>query len=455
MERFLENLVKRHCQFHIAFFEGMAHSLNYFDLLLRNPLENAELCIPSGSHAKHRSRYLLARSAIKRHLTIHLPSALPTIIVNTFSSVDSPEFNEYLQASPIHFVMTHDGANKKQKTKASKANRCTKILLRAMIWHFNARNLNVALINQIEFRDSKVFTMIVESFTRRAKQKLLMTSNFVHEIKENRNLMAEVQEGDGRDQYFIEDVDIGELAEISVAEELGESSFLTAYAVSLLLNEGDCDIFLASAFVLHGIIAKHVSLSQRRLPIISFDKKFERNIDEFLAIIFDLSRQLLEDPKWSEVMEIQEAVADIMDLADGRLFRATIQAICDNSFQGVVPEAAEDDWRTLHYMVNQLSGQDLSIDGSLKPEAFKTMAIKDDHDENSEILSVLPFSSPVFDEHLKCIHVTADTSIQYRVGAMKLYRETTHWHNYRKPLNVKAPTTQIVSKWRYVPPPPI
>lgn len=345
--------------------------------------------------------------------------------------------------------MTHDGANKKAEATKTDSNKCAKILLRAMIWYFNTNKLNVALINQIEFRDSKVFTMIVESFTSRAKQKLAMATKFVHEIKDNRALLAEIKERDGRDDYTMEDVDVQKPVDLFAAEDLGESSFLATYAVALMLKEGDCDIFLASAFVLHSIIAKHIPLSQRRLPLISFDSEFEDIIDDFLGNFSDISKNVLEDPKWNEAMESQEAECDSMDLVDGRLFRAVIQAMCDKSFNGVVPSAAKEDWDTLREMVKKLSGQDLSIDGSLEPESFKYTATEDDYDEKSEQLSVLPFSSPVFDEHLKCIHVTADTSISYRFGSMKLYRETTHWHNHRKPLTVKAPAAQAVSKWRY------
>jgi hypothetical protein len=125
-----------------------------------------------------------------------------------------------------------------------------------------------------------------------------------------------------------------------------------------------------------------------------------------------------------------------------------MQAMCEKSVSPL-PGAAHDDWRILLKIVKQLSGQDLSVDGSIEPEFSKSTATKDDYDSNSEKLTVLPFSSPVFDKHLQCILVNTDISIAYRVGAMKLYRETPHWHNHRKPLTVKAPTVQIVSKWRY------
>jgi hypothetical protein len=80
--------------------------------LLMIALENAELCIPPGTAGAHRSRYLLVRSIIKRHLAIHLPDAHPNLQVNVFPTLKSPEFQDYLRLCPIHFVMAHDGSPK-------------------------------------------------------------------------------------------------------------------------------------------------------------------------------------------------------------------------------------------------------------------------------------------------------------------------------------------------------
>jgi hypothetical protein len=451
VERFLENLVKRHCQFHIAFFEGKS-SLPLTRILLNFILEHAELCIPPGAPPRLTSRYLLARAVIIRHLTFHLSEAQTNIVVNTFPSLESREFKNYLHVSPIHFVMAHDGASKKAGVPANDLGKCSKVLLRGIIWYFNSHKLNVALVNQIEFRDSKVFTMIVESFTPRAEQKLAMTSKFSSDFEDKRQLLTYIRHGPGglEDHGAMKNLEIEKLVETCNAEDdLGESSFLIAYAISLMLKKGYCDIFLASAFVLHSVVAKYVPISQRRLPLVTFDKEFEDIIDEFLTTFSEISRPILENTKWIEAIEEEEAEHDTVDLVDGRLFRAVMQAMCEKSVSPL-PAAAHNDWRILVRIVKQLSGQDLSIDGSIEPEFSKSTATKDDYEVKSETLSVLPFSSPVFDEHLKCIHVTADTSIAHRVGAMKLYRETSHWHNHRKPLNVKAPTAQIVSKWRYV-----
>ncbi|KAG0652619.1 putative helicase [Hyphodiscus hymeniophilus] len=455
VERFLENLVKRHCQFHLAFFEGESLLASPLKPVLSYLPENAELCIPPGSLPKHRCRYLLARAAIKSHLTIHLPEALPSVAVNSFPSLESAEFKDYLHVSPVHFVMAHDGANKNTDTVISESDKCAKVLLRGMIWYFNIHKLNVALINQIEFRDSKVFTMIVESFTPKAVRKLSMTSMFTAEIKENKKLLKDIQKRDGRaGDYPLGDVDFKKHLDIFHDQDLGESSILAAYAVSLMLKQGDCDTFLASAFMLHGLVARFIPLAQRRLPLISFDADFEEVVDKFLTRFSSIAIQVLEDPKWNEAIDEVEqdrddmvAERDTMDLVDGRLLRAVMQAMCEKRVS-TLPGIARDDWSNIMRIVKQLSGQTLSLDGSVEPESTHSTAIKSDYILESEELSVLPFSSPVFDQHLKCIHVDTDDSVEYRMKALKLYRETSHWHNHRKPLVVKAPTVQVVSKWR-------
>jgi hypothetical protein len=429
--------------------------------LLIDSVENAELCIPPGTPGTHRSRYLLARSIIKRHLAVHLPDSHLALAVNVFSSLKCPEFREYLRISPIHFVMTHDGSQRSiTSVPAKKAvdnetasvddkDQCTKILLRGMIWAFNTHKLNVALINRIEFRDSKVFTMIVESFTLPSKLKLMMTTKFVHVIAETKKLLEESRQITTLDfEATFGDKDLEEVSEAFSEEDLTENYCLTAYGISKVLKQQECDVFLASAFVLHSVIIKHIPLSQRRLPLITFDADFEEQVDLFLAAVSDVLRNAVDSEKWNELMAKEEFDCDSIDLVDGRLFRATMQAMCENSLHGVVPRAAQPDWALLSGLVVQLANEELSLAESIEPAFSKSTAKNGDFEYKSEELAVLPFTNSVFDKHLECIHVKTDSSLQARFGAMKIYRETSHWHNHKKPLNPKLPPAQKVSKWR-------
>jgi ATP-dependent RNA helicase DDX60 len=423
-------------------------------------LENAELCIPSGTAGTHRSRYLLARAIIKRHLAVHLPDAHPNLQVNVFSSLKSSEFQEYLRLCPIQFVMAHDGSPKSitsaplvhlpdaDTPPADDDEKWTKILLRGMIRSFNVHELNVALINRIEFRDSKIFTMIVESFIPRSASKLSMGAKFAAGIGEAKKLLEESRETSDMKASF-EDQDLEKVSEAFSEEDLSESYCLVTYAVSKILKQRKCDVFMASAFVLHSVIIKHIPLSQRRLPLITFDQDFEEQIESFMEAFSEVCRNTVEDKRWNELMSNEEFDCDSIDLVDGRLFRATMQSMCDNSFHGVVPRAAQPDWALLSGLVAELGHETLSLAGSIVPALSKSTSNKADFEDKIEALTVLPFTNSVFDKHLECINVKTEASLAVRFGAMKIYRETTHWHNHRKPLNPKYAPAPKVSKWRY------
>ncbi|KAE8449822.1 hypothetical protein EG329_007299 [Mollisiaceae sp. DMI_Dod_QoI] len=445
-ERFLENLIKRHCQFHIAFFD-----------------ENAQLCVPIGKSEAQRTRYLLARAVIKRHLMLHLSGSHPSVVVKNFPSLNGPEFQEYLHETPIHFVMTHDGSGQESTFTVEQAEgeeaitiremkedeKYSKKLFRGMIWWFNTHKLNAALINQIEFRDSKVFTMIVESFRPSSKEKLVMTTKFIDSIKATHEALEEYHSIEEPElETSLEVKDVKDLSDALGDEELSESYCLSVYGVSKLLNQEECDTFLASAFILHSIALDHMPISQRRLPLVTFDAEFEKKINDFLANISTILRCAIESTRWPALMEHEDIDIGAVDIIDGRLFRAVVQALYNGSLHGVIPPATQPDWAILSGLIAELTDDELSLEGSAEPKSSKMTATKADYAVKHEHLSVLPFSNPVLDKHLECIHVETEKSLSKRLDAMKIYRETTHWHNHRKPLDVKTGPPQKVSKWR-------
>lgn len=332
-------------------------------------------------------------------MTIHLPSAQPDVQVNTFPTLESDEFREYLHISPIHFVAVHDGASKPGQDSTEETQTrdiLAKTLLRGMIWHFNTHKLNVAILNRIEFRDSKVFTMIVESFTSPSKIRFTMAAEFGKEIIEARKLLAETQaENDKEPKECIETVarvNLEELANPTVEEGTSESSYLATYAVSKILGQGDCNVFVASAFLLHTIISKHVPLSKRTLPLIRFDADFEKIIDDFLARFSVISRQIMDSSEWNDIMEAGEIESDTVDLVDGRLFRAVIRHARDTSSEGVLYQELQEDWIMISKLVKRFSNEDLSLVGSNEYTSVEVSGAKSGV-EVSEDLAVLPFSS--------------------------------------------------------------
>lgn len=162
VEKYLQNLISRSCNFHIAFFD-----------------EHQDLCVPQDASPAISEKYLLARAAIIRHLKVNLPDAVPETEVHTFSSVSSDEFAEYLRATDIYFVLCHDGASftdirkrmlsqqdlgslQDENPSAKSRHQDYKSSFRTFIYSMMQRGYSAALVNGLEWLDTKVVTTVLE-----------------------------------------------------------------------------------------------------------------------------------------------------------------------------------------------------------------------------------------------------------------------------------------------------
>ena len=139
----------------------MSSSFCIYGLHLLYSTEHEALCVPHDkSHLKN--FYLLARSVVIRHLDYHLPRSHPDIELHRFTSLNDANFGKYLESSGIYFVMCHDGAhtqamsNKKDEVLNASEGIWSKVALRKMIRYFITSGFNIALINGLEVRDTKV-----------------------------------------------------------------------------------------------------------------------------------------------------------------------------------------------------------------------------------------------------------------------------------------------------------
>lgn len=102
----------------------------------------------------YRSKYGLAREIIYQHLSTHLQARYPEIQVVQFPAIRSPEFQSHIQAHNVYFVMCHNGALMRAKVPTVES------MLYA-IHDVMACGLDVAVINEIEWRDIKVCLLFV------------------------------------------------------------------------------------------------------------------------------------------------------------------------------------------------------------------------------------------------------------------------------------------------------
>ena len=152
VESFLHRLSRRNCNYHLAFFDQ--HRL---------------LCIPPHCRVQDEPKYLLARSAIIRHLSCYLAQTHSPIQVLNFSSTKDEKYEEYLERAGIYFIMCHDGAQVPQQAntitpaEASTGDfQPTQSITTQMVGFqlFILRSMlagyNLALVNSLEWRDTKV-----------------------------------------------------------------------------------------------------------------------------------------------------------------------------------------------------------------------------------------------------------------------------------------------------------
>lgn len=131
VEQFLSNLVKRGCNFDIIFFGDLK-----------------ELCVPTGL-SKHAYKFQLARSILIKHLARSVPEiidgARPQVL--EFESPDDPKFLIYLQTRAVHFFLCHEGHNREELDT---------LRLLDLIHNLASKRKNIAIINDVEFKSSKV-----------------------------------------------------------------------------------------------------------------------------------------------------------------------------------------------------------------------------------------------------------------------------------------------------------
>ena len=161
VEKFLHGLVSRRCNCHIAFF-----------------YEHQDLCVPQDASPAVSEKYLLARVAIIRHLQANLRPVHPDIEVKVFPSATSAGFEEYLRATDVYFILCHDGAStkdvgeralrkdlnslKSEGKSLQERHEQYKASLRKLIYSMMQRGYSTALINGLEYQDTKAIASVLE-----------------------------------------------------------------------------------------------------------------------------------------------------------------------------------------------------------------------------------------------------------------------------------------------------
>ncbi|SMY22427.1 unnamed protein product [Zymoseptoria tritici ST99CH_1A5] len=409
VEHFLQNLVQRKCNFSITFFDS-----------------NKEFCVPSSASEKNASKYFLARAAVIRHLKQNV-SKVHSIAVTEFTAWDSPEFIEYLHKASPYFLMTHDGAkavahkshfNSEDSGQAFPNDH--RVHLREMILSFIERGFNVALVNGLEWRDTKVMTMVLEG-RRRA------------------NIGANVEVVSRKPHSSTTDVSAHLQKLIDAHKDLTERQLLAVLCVSKLLEETASDVEqkarLCASFLLHQALLTQLPLSARRME----DSAGGTGAQGLLNAVASVAESILRSNSWESVLQDASVSCDVMDFLDGRLLLQITESQIN-----VTPETKAV-FDQLLKALESLTSTDVSKFDSVVASASDTKPATSTKNGGSskDSLAVLPFSNKVFDKHLESVRIEIDEAAggERSLNSRRIFQEVTHWHNAKKPLIVKAPLT--------------
>jgi superfamily II RNA helicase len=409
VEKFLHGLVSRRCNFHIAFFD-----------------EYQDLCVPQDASPAVSEKYLLARATIIRHLQANLRPVHPDIEVKVFPSTTSEAFDQYLSVTDIYFILCHDGASMKDVRKRAilqkdleslnsesssleKRHEQYKASLRTLIYSMMQRGYSAALINGLEYQDTKAIASVLEH-SRAMTLKVSQTPSTSDSKTDTE--AANVQQS------------------ISTIKSSNEHAFTEREYLAVLLASNfasktkDHQDF-AVALLRHTALLSELSLPDRLM-------QYEEPSQESRALILEFcqeARKVLVQTIWSQEISKQDTACDVADLIDGRLFASCLQGSTASS---------SELFQSLAKAASALCGQAELAKTNGTSDASKKTNGNAEKEDSGAAYSLLPFSNDVFDKHLAPVHLkVAKHDGKVDSTSATIFREVSHWHN-TKPLQSKS-----------------
>ncbi|KAF2144344.1 uncharacterized protein K452DRAFT_223784 [Aplosporella prunicola CBS 121167] len=399
VESFLYGLSKRNCNFHIAFFD-----------------DHERLCIPSHATDAEKAKYLLARAVILRHLLASLTDSQSTnflIKVLIFPSIDSSSFHVALADNDYMFVMMNDGAVSECGCPEHVRDKTT---LRVAICSFIARGYNVALVNGVEWRDTKVITAIIEG-----------TAQLSNAIRNAPKSLANYEDPPF-EVFDRERFDLFTKHYKLSSQRLSERLYLVAATIGRILSWDKFSSNEISAFLTHSILQSQLRLGARS----AVESSSTENSQLFLEKFVEVARGVMHSPYWRQFVEEAQAQTDIADLVDGRLFNSVLTGHHPDL---QLNEESQVVMKSMMTLISPLT------DNQINPHDNKSRLNPEQRSQKAlhSYRKLLPFTDQVFAKHLQPIKLNIDTEIVHLMGEnSRTFRELTHWHNSRRPLSRKV-----------------
>ncbi|KAL8999974.1 MAG: hypothetical protein Q9188_005773, partial [Gyalolechia gomerana] len=441
VEHFLQGLLQRKCVFHIVFFDVHEH-----------------LCIPRATHSTLHEKYLLARAVIMRHLTLNLPNSHPVIKVLNFESALDHAFQKYLTASGAYFIMTHDGANPvplERDPRLLKNDGLNlgliehedlqrRAALRTTIFYFINHGYNVALIDGLEWMDTKlkgkqIMTMVVEG-TRRSR-----TAPKIDDTVFKTQPDYQTIHGSRRPEYHVSASDLDLLLRETAKEGVvTERVLLTITTLHIILEQKLGDTQSAMAMLIHMLLITETDLSSRYLRRPTFEPREQSVLDTFLVTFARTSRRILQGALWKDRCTEDSLLCDVSDLVDGRLFANVYLEQASRPIQQILSQRLLRQFQRFVKILSTSTGIAEPFSGRTSWKLSKSPVEKRTSASTASV-TILPFSNDIFDKHLKSISISVKPARDPSGKSVRVFRELSHWHNAKRRLDPKA--SHALSDW--------
>ncbi|KAK6337775.1 hypothetical protein TWF696_001255 [Orbilia brochopaga] len=394
MEKFLADLKRRGCNFHVVFFE-----------------EHKFLTFNHATVAADRAwRFVLIREAFIRHLEQSLAADNP-VKVHWFQSTADAAFDRYLADAKPYFCMAHDAVAGMEGQREQHLLQC------GLLWKMMRGGLNVALLDRVEFRDSKVITLVAEGhgFFKFSRPFELQYAREVEQA-------------------------VAALAARFDADEVQETLQLSSATAALISSPRECAVVAALAvmsnsdyearahveefgfaFLQQIALLDTLTLDERCLPSVQIGEKKARGVEEFIDLACrHLSMVIGGELQFEGLQQsFPAANSELCDIVDIRLFK---YCLADQSFGDQVSAKVQR-------LVNAFETE-TEISLTQPDEEHLDCRVTARPTDKPTRVAVLPFQHKSFDAHLAAIKLDIDRPDTVEVEVLhRCAPEKTHWHS--------------------------
>jgi ATP-dependent RNA helicase DDX60 len=191
---------------------------------------------------------------------------------------------------------------------------------------------------------------------------------------------------------------------------------------------------MVSAFLLHAVILNHIPLSARRMREIQLSEESSLSYREFLDDFAIAAYSEISHPGWAQLFDKCGVQCDVVDMVDGRVFKAVVFMIQGRAdARKLLPEKIVKQFDTLTAYLEKKCAARLGLEMKCDLRGKDLVPVP----ERDSVPPILAFSNAVFDLHLATIRIDVDVLDSPVPGdrPSKIFREISHWHNSKRPID--------------------